>query len=179
VPSRSICRTISAHRKVLDIASHVGQSFPHFSFTSCFLFSFILFPTHCAMASSASVEIPSSILIVGSGAFGLSTAWSLCRNPLYKNTSITVVDRQPFPTPDGSSVSSIVQYIGYKMQPTRCRMSTSERTKDLQQRPTAQTRHIDRYLSHHPTRLRSRALHSSRYHRPESLAHRLRMRTLS
>jgi sarcosine oxidase/L-pipecolate oxidase len=57
------------------------------------------------MASSVSSEIPSSILIVGSGAFGLSTAWALCKNPQYQNTTITVVDRQPFPTPDGSSVS--------------------------------------------------------------------------
>lgn len=62
-----------------------------------------------AMASSASLERPSSILIVGSGAFGLSTAYSLCQNPQYKDTSITVVDRQPFPTPDGSSVSRAIQ----------------------------------------------------------------------
>jgi hypothetical protein len=59
-----------------------------------------------AMSSTPSPEIPTSILIVGSGAFGLSTAWALCRNPQYKDTTITVVDRQPFPTPDGSSVSS-------------------------------------------------------------------------
>ncbi|KAI4613041.1 hypothetical protein J4E80_007097 [Alternaria sp. BMP 0032] len=58
------------------------------------------------MASSASLERPSSILIVGSGAFGLSTAYSLCKNPQYKDTSITVVDRQPFPTPDGSSIDA-------------------------------------------------------------------------
>ncbi|KAI8937045.1 hypothetical protein NX059_006264 [Plenodomus lindquistii] len=58
------------------------------------------------MASVTSFEIPSSILIVGSGAFGLSTAWSLCNNPRYKNTSITVVDRQQFPTPDGSSIDT-------------------------------------------------------------------------
>ncbi|KAH4130242.1 hypothetical protein HBI56_111950 [Parastagonospora nodorum] len=55
---------------------------------------------------SSSSEIPSSILIVGSGAFGLSTAWALCRNSRYANTTITVVDRQPFPTPDGSSIDT-------------------------------------------------------------------------
>ncbi|KAF2871859.1 FAD dependent oxidoreductase [Massariosphaeria phaeospora] len=56
--------------------------------------------------SAHPTEIPSSILIVGSGVFGLSTAWALCKNPLFKNTSITLVDRQPFPTPDGSSIDS-------------------------------------------------------------------------
>jgi sarcosine oxidase/L-pipecolate oxidase len=59
------------------------------------------------MSSSSSAEIPASVLIVGSGAFGLSTAWALCRNPLFKDTSITVVDRQTFPAPDGSSVSCV------------------------------------------------------------------------
>ncbi|KAF1920854.1 FAD dependent oxidoreductase [Ampelomyces quisqualis] len=58
------------------------------------------------MASSPSSQIPSCILIVGSGAFGLSTAWALCRNAQYKDTTITVVDRQPFPTPDGSSIDT-------------------------------------------------------------------------
>ncbi|KAF1841927.1 FAD dependent oxidoreductase [Cucurbitaria berberidis CBS 394.84] len=64
-----------------------------------------------ASSSSASVEIPSSILIVGSGAFGLSTAWALSQNPQYKDTSITVVDRQPFPSPDCSSndISRIIR----------------------------------------------------------------------
>ncbi|KAH7139500.1 sarcosine oxidase [Dendryphion nanum] len=50
--------------------------------------------------------IPSSVLIIGSGVFGLSTAYSLCKNPLFSNTSITLVDRQPFPTPDGSSIDT-------------------------------------------------------------------------
>ena len=49
---------------------------------------------------------PSSILIVGSGVFGLSTAYSLSQNPLYANTTITLVDRSPFPAPDGSSIDS-------------------------------------------------------------------------
>ncbi|KAJ4350127.1 uncharacterized protein N0V89_008748 [Didymosphaeria variabile] len=58
------------------------------------------------MASTTSFDVPSSVLIVGSGAFGLSTAWALCRNPQYRNTSITVVDRNSFPSTDGSSVDS-------------------------------------------------------------------------
>jgi hypothetical protein len=86
---------------------HIGRSVGFFfvvfsvcelSFPVCCSFSFL------AMASSSS-EIPSSILIVGSGAFGLSTAWALCRNTRFQDTTITVVDRQPFPTPDSSSVS--------------------------------------------------------------------------
>lgn len=59
------------------------------------------FPSE-AMASSNSV--PSSVLIIGSGVFGLSTAWSLCKNPLFKDTEIALVDRQPFPASDSSSV---------------------------------------------------------------------------
>ncbi|KAF1959730.1 FAD dependent oxidoreductase [Byssothecium circinans] len=58
------------------------------------------------MAPISPVEIPSSILIVGSGVFGLSTAWAICSNLQFKDTSITVIDRQPFPTPDGSSIDS-------------------------------------------------------------------------
>ncbi|KAH7380063.1 FAD dependent oxidoreductase [Pyrenochaeta sp. MPI-SDFR-AT-0127] len=58
------------------------------------------------MAPSHPIEVPSSILIVGSGAFGLSTAWALYRNPQFKDTSITVIDRRPFPSPDGSSIDS-------------------------------------------------------------------------
>ncbi|ORY14352.1 sarcosine oxidase [Clohesyomyces aquaticus] len=58
------------------------------------------------MSSTKRVDVPSSILIIGSGVFGLSTAHSLCKNPLFKETSITLVDRQPFPTPDGSSIDT-------------------------------------------------------------------------
>lgn len=49
---------------------------------------------------------PSSILIVGSGAFGLSTAYSLSQNQSFSNTKITVLDRSPFPSPDGSSIDT-------------------------------------------------------------------------
>lgn len=47
-----------------------------------------------------------SILIIGSGVFGLSTALSLTRRPQYRNTAITVLDRSPFPSADGSSVDT-------------------------------------------------------------------------
>ncbi|KAK7732643.1 hypothetical protein SLS63_004898 [Diaporthe eres] len=55
--------------------------------------------------------LPSSILIVGAGVFGLSTALSLARNPdLPKSTTITVLDRsqQPgvFPSRDASSIDT-------------------------------------------------------------------------
>jgi sarcosine oxidase/L-pipecolate oxidase len=56
------------------------------------------------MASSPSS--PSSILIIGSGVFGLSTALSLATRPSFKNTRITLLDRSPFPSPDGSSIDT-------------------------------------------------------------------------
>lgn len=49
-------------------------------------------------------NLPQSILIIGSGVFGLSTAYSLAQNPLFKDTKITVADRSDFPAPDGASV---------------------------------------------------------------------------
>jgi sarcosine oxidase / L-pipecolate oxidase len=49
---------------------------------------------------------PSSILIIGSGVFGLSTARSLSRRSQYSQTTITVLDRSPFPSSDGSSVDT-------------------------------------------------------------------------
>ncbi|KAJ9620486.1 hypothetical protein H2203_007692 [Taxawa tesnikishii (nom. ined.)] len=54
----------------------------------------------------ASQPIPSSILIVGSGVFGLSTAYSLSQNPSFANTRITLLDRSAFPSPDGASIDS-------------------------------------------------------------------------
>ncbi|KAL2176292.1 FAD dependent oxidoreductase [Thermothelomyces heterothallicus CBS 202.75] len=73
------------------------------------------------MATAASSSIPpsaqqflppSSILIVGSGVFGLSTALALARRDAFAQTSITVVDRsdpsQPgtFPSSDAASVDT-------------------------------------------------------------------------
>lgn len=54
--------------------------------------------------------IPISILIVGAGVFGLSTALALTRRPEFARTSITVVDRSPepgvFPARDASSIDT-------------------------------------------------------------------------
>lgn len=47
-----------------------------------------------------------SILIIGSGVFGLSTALSLTQRPTYSKTTITLLDRSPFPSPDGSSIDT-------------------------------------------------------------------------
>lgn len=51
---------------------------------------------------------PASILIIGSGLFGLSTAWALAKRPLFADTAITVVDHAggQFPPPDSASVDS-------------------------------------------------------------------------
>lgn len=53
-------------------------------------------------------SVPASVLIVGSGVFGLSTAWALTKRPEFVNTTITVVDdaRGQFPPPDAASVDS-------------------------------------------------------------------------
>jgi sarcosine oxidase / L-pipecolate oxidase len=57
-----------------------------------------------------SFKIPTSIIIVGSGVFGLSTALALTRRPEFSNASITVIDRSAdpgvFPSPDASSIDS-------------------------------------------------------------------------
>ncbi|KAL6865787.1 hypothetical protein ACO1O0_001885 [Amphichorda felina] len=54
-------------------------------------------------------KTPESILIVGSGVFGLSVAWALTKRPRFANTAITVVDHVrggPFPPEDSASVDS-------------------------------------------------------------------------
>ncbi len=55
-------------------------------------------------------SIPGSVLIVGSGVFGLSTAWALTQRAEYANTTITVVDnvggKGEFPPEDSASVDS-------------------------------------------------------------------------
>ena len=53
-----------------------------------------------------SSSVPSSILIVGSGVFGLGTAYALTQREEYKNTKITILDRSGFPAPDAASVDS-------------------------------------------------------------------------
>lgn len=64
--------------------------------------------------SSPPFSPPSSILIIGSGVFGLSTAYALARRDVFSQTSITVVDRAAsasdrdpvFPARDSSSIDS-------------------------------------------------------------------------
>ncbi|QIW94801.1 hypothetical protein AMS68_000319 [Peltaster fructicola] len=52
------------------------------------------------------MAVPSSILIIGSGVFGLSTAHALAQRPEYNHTKITMIDRVAFPAPDAGSVDS-------------------------------------------------------------------------
>ncbi|KAI5800882.1 FAD dependent oxidoreductase [Pyronema domesticum] len=52
------------------------------------------------------MTIPDSIIIVGSGEFGLSTALALTTRPNFSHTKITLLDRLPFPSADGSSIDS-------------------------------------------------------------------------
>jgi len=53
-------------------------------------------------------KTPDSILIVGSGLFGLCTAWALTKRPRFDKTTITVVDnaRGQFPPSDAASVDT-------------------------------------------------------------------------
>jgi len=63
-------------------------------------------------SSSSPLSPPSSILIIGSGVFGLTTAYALSRRHDFANTTITVVDRADpsnpdvFPAPDAASVDT-------------------------------------------------------------------------
>jgi sarcosine oxidase/L-pipecolate oxidase len=57
-------------------------------------------PTHETLIR----DIPGMILIIGSGVFGLSTAYALCQREEFNDTKIVVIDRWPFPAPDGASV---------------------------------------------------------------------------
>lgn len=56
--------------------------------------------------ASTSKTIPSSILIIGSGVFGLSTAYALAKRDVFKNTRITLLERMEFPAPDAASIDS-------------------------------------------------------------------------
>ena len=51
-------------------------------------------------------DIPSSILVVGSGVFGLSTAYNLTQRPEFQETKITLLERLDFPAHDGASIDS-------------------------------------------------------------------------
>ena len=119
-----------------------------------------------ATSSSSTPSVPKSVIIVGSGAFGLSTAWALCRNPEFTYTSITVVDRQTFPTPDGSSVRPISHVQGNSPWHTSPWRKQSQLGSNADRPP-------DQHFSHHPSRLRLRPLQPSCEHCAGSLAHRL------
>ncbi|GKT94267.1 FAD dependent oxidoreductase [Colletotrichum tofieldiae] len=58
--------------------------------------------------TAAAEPAPSSVLIIGSGVFGLTTAYELAQRPRYASTTITVLDRSPIPGPseDAASVDS-------------------------------------------------------------------------
>ncbi|KAK9793109.1 putative FAD dependent oxidoreductase [Seiridium cardinale] len=68
------------------------------------------------MATPSSFTPPSSVLIIGSGVFGLSTAYALTKRPAWSKTRITVLDRSSspnsskgkpqFPSEDSSSIDS-------------------------------------------------------------------------
>ncbi|TKA71311.1 hypothetical protein B0A55_07129 [Friedmanniomyces simplex] len=55
---------------------------------------------------AATGTIPSSILIVGSGVFGLSTAYALAQRDAFQNSTITLLERLDFPAPDAASIDS-------------------------------------------------------------------------
>lgn len=52
----------------------------------------------------ASQTLPDSVIIVGAGIFGLSTALAIARR--YPDTKVTVIDRQTPPVEDGTSVDT-------------------------------------------------------------------------
>ncbi|KAF2097483.1 FAD dependent oxidoreductase, partial [Rhizodiscina lignyota] len=71
--------------------------------------------------------IPSSILIIGSGVFGLSTAYSLSKDSKFKGADITVVDRWPFPTTDGASIDTSRLIRADYADPAYARLALSAR----------------------------------------------------
>jgi sarcosine oxidase/L-pipecolate oxidase len=53
------------------------------------------------------MSAPSSVLIIGAGEFGISTARALLHDPKYSNCKITILDASPqLPNPSGSSVDA-------------------------------------------------------------------------
>jgi hypothetical protein len=83
---------------IYDLYISLQDSFQNSSISSTFKE-----PVFFIMASSTA---PSSILIIGSGVFGLSTALALAKRPPYSSAKITVLDRSQFPSLDGSSIDT-------------------------------------------------------------------------
>ncbi|KAH8903214.1 FAD dependent oxidoreductase [Coniochaeta sp. PMI_546] len=63
--------------------------------------------TSTSTPASSDFSPPSSILIIGSGVFGLSTAYALTSRDVFSNTSITVVDRASAPSTDDSNSTPV------------------------------------------------------------------------
>lgn len=51
-------------------------------------------------------HVPSSVIIIGSGVFGLSTAYALAKRDDFQDTEITLLERMDFPAPDAASIDS-------------------------------------------------------------------------
>lgn len=63
-----------------------------------------------------SSSTPSSVIIVGSGVFGLGTAYELAQR--WKDVKITVLERTAFPAADGASIDSSRKYRLFKAKPS-------------------------------------------------------------
>ncbi|USW55150.1 Putative FAD dependent oxidoreductase, FAD/NAD(P)-binding domain superfamily, MTOX family [Septoria linicola] len=63
--------------------------------------------SHFASGQTApQATAPKDVLIVGSGVFGLGTAYALAQREKFKNTKITVLERTIFPAQDGASIDN-------------------------------------------------------------------------
>ena len=109
--------------RFLDCLTSIAKSQWVLPFTHCFVCSLRWASVRCpliftdlqevifflfAMSPSPSTQIPSSILVIGSGVFGLATVDALCKRPEYRDTKIVLIDRLPFPAPDGASVCPVL-----------------------------------------------------------------------
>jgi len=98
---------------------------------------------------------PKEILILGSGVFGLSTAYALAQRPSFASSKITVVDRSPFPAPE--YVLSLAQFLSPALLKKNSVLTNKQRL-------------LNRHLPHNPPRLRIPRLRLPRLPRPIHLA---------
>ena len=98
---RIVCPELSAF---LDL--YIPYLPPSFVPRQLSAYSYSIPPTKVKLPLMSTPPTPQTILIVGSGVFGLSTAYALALRPSFSNTKITVLDRSPFPSPDGSSIDT-------------------------------------------------------------------------